>query len=99
MRMLDRRSQNKRRVAVSNEVDRCVGFVENGKGSCRHAAAQGQQRAFVNCRPCDCVSGRWFIAPVLAVPERDMQIVDPGRRTYGTRGAAELAEYDASRPF
>src|SRR5204863_3788862 len=65
---------------------------------CGHAV-RSPQRAFVNCRPCHCVSGRWFIAPVLAVLERDMQIVDSGRRTNGTRSAAELAEYDASRPF
>src|SRR5260221_812866 len=96
VRMLDRRSQDERRVAIRLELDRVAGFLENGDLP-REDRLVRPQGAFFDRQPCDRVSVGRRVAPALPVFQADVQIVDARGGTNWADGAAVTSEDHARR--
>src|SRR5258706_1679870 len=94
VRMLDRRSQDERRVSIRLEIDGLAGFLEDGQLS-RSDRRLRTQAALVDGEPGDRVSVWRHVAPALAVLPPDVQIVDARGRANRARGAAIAAENHA----
>src|SRR2546430_12737274 len=80
VRMLDRGSQDERRVAVRLQLDGAVGFFENGELARTNRRGRSQV-AFVDREPCDGVPFGRRVAPALPVLQADVQIIYAGGGT------------------
>src|SRR5437773_4939242 len=96
VRVLDRRSQDEARVLARLEVERAVRFLEYREFPCLHDLRRGEL-ALVHGDPGDCVLFRRFVAPFLALLQRDIQIVHRRRRGHLARGFTEATKDDSRR--
>src|ERR1700687_5350482 len=73
--MLDRGSEDERRITVRLQLDSAAGFLENGELACTDGRVRAQT-ALVDSEPCDGVSVGRLVAPALPVFQADVEIVD-----------------------
>src|SRR6266480_716348 len=96
MGMLDGRAQDKTRVFDCFEFEGTVRFLEHRQLALVRDLRRCQLSS-MHGDPGDRVIVRRIIAPLLALRERDIQIVHRRRRGHLTRGFTEAAEDDARR--
>src|SRR6266581_4656726 len=94
--MLDGRAQDEARVFARFEVKSPVRLFEHRQLALVHDLRRCQLSS-MHCDPGNPVIVRRFVAPFLALRERDIQIVHRRRRGHLTRGFTEAAEDDARR--
>src|SRR5437667_5640799 len=96
VRMLDSRAQDEARVVERFEFERAVRLFEHRQLALVHDLRR-RQLSSMHGDPGNRVLFRRTIAPLLALRERNVQIVHRRRRGHLTRGFTEAAEDDARR--
>src|SRR5436309_5602473 len=96
MRMLDRGAQDEARVVERFEFERAVRLFEHRQLALVHDLRRCQLSP-MHGDPGDRMIVRRIVAPLLALLQRDIQIVDRRRRGHLARGFTEAAKDDARR--
>src|SRR6266480_5404873 len=96
VRMLDGRTEDEARVFACFKFEGAVRLFENRKLALVRDLRRCQLSP-MHGNPGDRVIVRRIVAPLLALRERDIQIVHRRRRGHLTRGFTEAAEDDARR--
>src|SRR6266581_9344519 len=94
--MLDGRAQDESRVFERFEVESTVRLFENRQLALVHDLRR-RQLSPMHGDPGDRVIVRRLVAPLLALRERDIQVVHRRRRGHLARGFTEAAKDDARR--